>query len=67
MVTAFEAACDSREVRALFVVPSYANPTASLMPEARRKAIVAIARRHDVHIVEDDAWGPLAEDRPPPR
>ena len=63
---AFEAACDSREVRALFVVPSYANPTASLMPEARRKAIVAIARRHDVHIVEDDAWGPLAEDRPPP-
>lgn len=63
---AFEAACDSREVRALFLVPSYANPTASLMPEARRKAIVAIARQHNVHIVEDDAWGPLAETRPAP-
>ncbi len=63
---AFEAACAVHEVRALFLVPSHANPTASLMPEARRRAVVAIARRHDVHIIEDDAWGPLAADRPPP-
>lgn len=63
---AFEAACESREVRALFLVPSYANPTSTLMPESRRKAIVVIARQYNVHIVEDDAWGPLAEDRPPP-
>src|SRR5690606_33875723 len=32
---AFEAACESREVRALFLVPSYANPTSTLMPESR--------------------------------
>ena len=63
---AFDAACTAREVRALFLAPSYANPTASLMPEARRKAIVAIARQNNVHIIEDDALGPLAEERPPP-
>jgi DNA-binding transcriptional MocR family regulator len=63
---AFEAACGSREVRALFLAPSYANPTASLMPEERRRAMVAIARQHNVYIIEDDAWGPLAENRPPP-
>jgi DNA-binding transcriptional MocR family regulator len=63
---AFEAACASHEVKALFVVPSYANPTVGLMSEARRRAVIAVARRHGVHILEDDACGPLAEDRPPP-
>jgi DNA-binding transcriptional MocR family regulator len=63
---ALESACAGREVRALFAVPNYANPTASLMSDERRRAIAAIARRHNVRIVENDAWGPLAEGRPPP-
>jgi DNA-binding transcriptional MocR family regulator len=35
------------------------------MPEARRRAIAAIARRHGVWVIEDDVYGDLVEDGPP--
>jgi DNA-binding transcriptional MocR family regulator len=35
------------------------------MPEARRKAIVAIARRHSVWLIEDDLYGSMAGDSAP--
>lgn len=63
---AFEAACRQQKVKALFTVPTIANPMVTIMSEERRKQIVAIARRHDVVIIEDDAWGPLIENRPRP-
>ncbi len=62
----FEQACGEKQIKALFVVPSAANPTVAMVGAARRAAIVEIARRHDVQIIENDAWGPLVEDRPPP-
>jgi DNA-binding transcriptional MocR family regulator len=37
-----------------------------MVSRARREAIVEIARRHNLYIIENDAWGPLVEDRPPP-
>ena len=39
------------------------NPTAATMPEARRRRIVEIARRHDVLILEDDPYSPLRAER----
>ncbi|MFC7555360.1 aminotransferase class I/II-fold pyridoxal phosphate-dependent enzyme [Pseudoroseomonas wenyumeiae] len=36
------------------------------MPLERRKALVAIARQYRVPIIEDDAYGALAPDAPPP-
>lgn len=51
---ALEAACRSQPSRVLYVVPTVHNPTAVVMPPARRAAIAAIARRHDLTIVEDD-------------
>lgn len=63
---AFERACKGQEIKALFTVPSLATPTVTLMPEDRRRQLVTIARRHNVTIVEDDAWGPVMENRPPP-
>jgi DNA-binding transcriptional MocR family regulator len=62
----FEDACRAGPVKALFLLPSVANPTVAMVSRARREAIVEIARRHDVQIIEDDAWGPLVEGRPPP-
>jgi DNA-binding transcriptional MocR family regulator len=47
-------------------MPSGLNPTAAVMSLARRRALCDIAERHDVLIVENDAWGPLQADRPPP-
>ena len=36
------------------------------MSLARREAIVALARRHDLIVIEDDVYGRLPEERPPP-
>ena len=59
-------ACQTGDVKVLYVVPNGLNPLARMMGEARREALCAIARRHDVLILENDAGGPLAPDRPPP-
>jgi len=63
---ALEALCRDQPVRALFLVPTVANPPVRMMGRGRREALVEIARRHDIYIIENEAWGPLIEDRPPP-
>jgi DNA-binding transcriptional MocR family regulator len=62
---AFDEACQHWQPRLVFVMPSLHNPTAITMPETRRRAIAAIARRHNVLILEDDVYAPLLEDRAP--
>lgn len=61
---AFEAACSQGTPRAIFLVPNLHNPTTATLSAARRQAIVATARRHNVLIIEDDVYGPLLEERP---
>jgi DNA-binding transcriptional MocR family regulator len=63
---AFEAACQARKLKALFCVSNFHNPTTLIVPLARRKAIAEIARRYGVHIIEDDVYGFLSEERLPP-
>lgn len=63
---ALDEACAHSDIRAVFVQPSVINPTATLMSEARRQAIVAVARKHDLAIIENDVLGPLVAKRPPP-
>jgi DNA-binding transcriptional MocR family regulator len=59
---AFEAACLQWRPRAVFLVPSLHNPTTITLGEERRQAIVAVARRHNVVIIEDDVYRPLLDD-----
>jgi DNA-binding transcriptional MocR family regulator len=61
----FEKACSRERISALVVQPTVINPTGSLLPEARRRAIVDIAARFDVRLVENDALGPLVASKPP--
>lgn len=63
---AFERACNSGHVKVLFLLPSGLNPTAAMMSHERRVRIAEIARRNDVWIIENDAWGPIQPDRPAP-
>lgn len=60
---AFEKACRLRPLKALYVIPSIDNPTTATLPEARRRALVAIARKHGVVIIEDDPYAPLRRER----
>jgi DNA-binding transcriptional MocR family regulator len=63
---AFEAACRDTAPRLFYTVPTLHNPTASVLPEDRRRAIAEIAGRHGVYIVEDDVFGYMVENAPPP-
>ncbi len=63
---AFEAACRRHEPRALYSMPTLQNPTGSVQSAERRAALVAVARRHGVALVEDDAYARLCPDAPPP-
>lgn len=63
---ALEAACRDGRARMLYCVPTIQNPTATVMPEPRRREIATIAERHGLLVVEDDTYGLLPADRPPP-
>ncbi|MDX8514559.1 PLP-dependent aminotransferase family protein [Mesorhizobium captivum] len=62
---AFEAACTQLRPRAVFLVPTLHNPTTITLSEERRHELAAVARRHNVLIIEDDVYRPLADDPPP--
>jgi len=62
---ALEAACRTGTPAALYCMPSFQNPTAALMPEARRRQIADIAIRHNLMVIEDDVYGFLAPDAKP--
>ncbi len=63
---AFEELCLRRKPKVLCVNPTLHNPTTTTLPLDRRQRLVDIARRHGVPIIEDDAYGALAPDAPPP-
>ena len=63
---AFARVCREQGPRLLCCTPTLQNPTTASMSLARRQAIVAIARRHRVAIVEDDAYGKLPRNPEPP-
>ncbi len=56
MPDAFERAAKSGQSRILYLVPSLQNPTTSTMKRMRREAIVAIARKYNITIIEDDIF-----------
>ncbi len=56
MPDAFERAAKSGQSRILYIVPTLQNPTTHTMKRHRREAIVAIARKNNITIVEDDIF-----------
>lgn len=62
---AFAAACTRLSPKALYLNPTLQNPTTQTISRRRREAIIAVARRYDVAIVEDDAYGFVCPNPPP--
>lgn len=63
---ALERLCRRRRVRAIYAMPTLHNPLGWVMSASRRRQLVALARRHDLLIIEDAAYAFLAEAAPPP-
>jgi DNA-binding transcriptional MocR family regulator len=63
---AFAEACARLAPKALYLNPTLLNPTTHTISEPRRIAIAAVARRFGVPIVEDDPYGFLPANGPPP-
>lgn len=63
---AFAAACRAGKAKVLYSIPTIQNPTATVMPEDRRREIARTAREHDIAVIEDDVYGFLNADAPPP-
>lgn len=57
-------ACREARPRAVILVPTFHNPTTITLSPDRRDALVAVARRHNTLIIEDDVYGPLLDHRP---
>jgi 2-aminoadipate transaminase len=61
-----EAVAEGRRVKLLYVIPNYQNPTGISHNAARREGLLALASELDLLIVEDDPYGELYFEEPPP-
>ncbi|WP_409319550.1 PLP-dependent aminotransferase family protein [Pseudomonas sp. KCJK9016] len=61
-----EKLCRTRPVRAVYCMPTLHNPLGWVMPLDQREHLVAIARKHDLTIIEDAAYAFLVDQPPPP-
>jgi DNA-binding transcriptional MocR family regulator len=57
---ALDRAARETAARVLYVTPTLQNPTARIMSAKRRRAVVEIARKRDLLIVEDDVYASYA-------
>ena len=53
-------------VKALYTMPTFSNPSGAMLSLERRRSLLELAREHEVVVVEDDAYGSLWFDEPPP-
>ncbi len=54
------------QVAFLYVVANFGNPTGNSLALARREALARLAQLQNLPVIEDDAYGLLGYDMPPP-
>ncbi|WP_109512216.1 PLP-dependent aminotransferase family protein [Pseudomonas ovata] len=64
---ALELALEQWPIKVIQLTPSCNNPLGYIMPEERKRALLRLAQRFDVAIIEDDVYGDLAYSYPRPR
>ncbi len=58
---------DRPDVKAVISMPTVSNPLGSVMPDEAKERLVRLLARHDVPLIEDDAYGELVFESPRPR
>lgn len=59
VLDALAKALATHDVRMIYVVPNFANPTGATLSLSRRHAVMALAQSYGVPILEDDPYGAL--------
>ncbi|PWV49619.1 PLP-dependent aminotransferase family protein [Chitinophaga sp. S165] len=62
--SSLEAATAQHKIRGIYLMPTINNPTGVIMPVERRLELIDIARRNGQVIIDDDAYGFLADSSP---
>ena len=57
-------ACRKGKPAALYCMPSFQNPTAAHMSQARRMEVAAVATEYNLTVIEDDVYGYLSDSKP---
>ena len=52
--------------RFLYTIPTFQNPTGQCITPQRRLDLIELAKKYDLHIIEDDVYGMIAYDGVPP-
>jgi DNA-binding transcriptional MocR family regulator len=65
-VDQLEALIEEHKPKLVYLIPTFGNPSGATLSLARRKRILEIAARTKTLIVEDDPYGELYFDAPPP-
>jgi len=55
-----------RRAKFLYCIPTHQNPAGCTLPLDRREKTIELARKYNTFILEDDAYGELWFDQPPP-
>lgn len=61
-----DAACRRDAVKGLYLMPGMHNPTTISMPRERREALARVAQKHDLLLIEDDAYDLTVSNNLPP-
>ena len=65
---ALEAAIAANDIKAVWAMPTFHNPTGATMSARNKQALVRLLARHEIPLIENDVYGELwfGERRPPP-
>lgn len=63
---ALSEAIDRHKPKALYLNPTLHNPTTLTIPAKRRMEIADVLQRHNLPLIEDDAYGFILPNAPPP-
>jgi 2-aminoadipate transaminase len=66
MVDELEKLIIQHKPKLVYLIPTFGNPSGAMLTLARRKKILQLAIDHKVLLVEDDPYGELYFDQPPP-
>ena len=57
---------EGKRAKLLYVIPSFQNPTSTVLSQGRRRRMLELAEEHDLLIVEDNPYGYISFDGPMP-